>query len=115
MNTTQAKPWVLAMTVMAVAFCAIFAGFVYGSDARVIGIGNSANTFGADEPTPKLAQLIMSLDAAPEISDELLASVYGAVAEKAMAGDLEAATVLFELAKMQREAQKAEKQVAMLN
>jgi hypothetical protein len=103
------------MTLGVVVFGAILAGVVYGSDARVIGIGNSANTFGADEPTPKLAKLIMSLDAAPEISEEVLTGVYEAVAEKAKAGDLEAATVLFDLAAMQREARENEKQVALLN
>ena len=117
MNMSHSRPTVMAMATVVIVFGALFAAIVYGSDARIIGIGNSANTFASDEQGPVLAHLIVSQDAGPEVTVEVLTGIYEAIAEKALAGDLEAAKVVFQIAALQRAKQEAEsaKQAAALN
>ncbi|MEM7537990.1 MAG: hypothetical protein AAF639_37815 [Chloroflexota bacterium] len=65
------------------------------------GLGNSGNNFYLHEPRHKLAQILLERNIAPTVSDETLKQIYDVIERQAVEGDLDAAAVIFEIAKQQ--------------
>ena len=75
---------------------------VFGGQGLIKGIGNSGNHFHFDPTTHKLPDLIATNETIPAITDEQLAETFQAVLARALEGDLEAATIVFKAAEIQR-------------
>jgi len=74
--------------------------------ALAAGCGNvTATTYTEESSAERLAKVLAERESTPRISDETLARVVAAITQRAEAGDVEAALVLFELAARQREAE----------
>ncbi len=98
---------------VAVGFVALLIGLGIGilglSDFRRIdnpvisGVGNIDETVIADLDAHRIAELAVELDAAGPVTDEMLSESLNAVEAKAAGGDVEALSVLVEIARLQRQ------------
>ncbi len=68
----------------------------------ISGFGNSGNRVNQDARAERLARLLVDGDAVDQVSDETLGAIWGAVLERARSGELEAATTVSEVARLQR-------------
>ncbi len=78
------------------------AGCAGGGDTVVSGIGNSGNLINSPL-SEQVAQILVKSDRAPRISDEELRTVFGAIRQRALDGELDAAMVLFRVASLQHD------------
>lgn len=74
-----------------------------GGKGAVIGVANSRNDFREGGIAEELAEALADYDGTPEITDEILAAVFGAIIGRARAGDTEAALIVLRVAEEQRE------------
>jgi hypothetical protein len=72
------------------------------SGSAVSGFGNGGNRVYADPTRDELAELLVSTDSAPPVSDADLRSIHEAIRRRAEAGDLDAALVVLQVAALQR-------------
>jgi hypothetical protein len=89
----------LASGVLALMVGAACAG---GGDTVVSGIGNSGNLINSPL-SEQVARILVKSNQAPRIGDEELRTVFGAIRQRALDGELEAAMVLFRVASLQHE------------
>jgi predicted PurR-regulated permease PerM len=75
-----------------------------GGGSLIRGMGNSANRIYTNELTDEVAEAIAKAPAVPRVTDEELGATYLAIRDRATAGDLDAALVLFRIAQIQRAA-----------
>lgn len=73
------------------------------SGSAVSGFGNGGNRVYADPTRDELAELLVSTESAPGLTDEALRGVYEAIRRRAEAGELDAALVVLQVAALQRE------------
>jgi hypothetical protein len=73
-----------------------------GGETVVSGFGNSGNVIGVDV-VGRVAEELAEAPGVPAVSDDDLRATFGAIREKALAGDPEAALVLLLLAAEQRD------------
>jgi hypothetical protein len=74
-------------------------------DDFVSGIGNGGNRFYATPVIDELAEQLASNAVVQPVTDEMLRRAFDAIAERAAAGDADAALILFRVAEEQRKAQ----------
>ncbi len=80
--------------------------WIAAAAALAVGCGNvSSTTHVATSPAQRLAEILAEREKTPRVSDEALSRVLAAITERAEAGDVDAALVLFELAARQRTAE----------
>jgi len=82
---------------------AMFTVAMSTSGSAVSGFGNGGNHIYADPTRDRLAELLVTTDTAPVVSDEVLAGIYDALERKATGGDLDAALVMLQVAALQRD------------
>jgi len=82
---------------------AMFTVSMATSGSAVSGFGNGGNRVYADPTRDELAELIVSTESAPSLTDEALRSVYEAIRRRAETGELDAALVVLQVAALQRE------------
>lgn len=71
----------------------------------IFGIGNSGNHFHRVESSG-IARTLAGIESIPEVTDDLLRKIHEAILQKACLGDVEAANVIVQIAKLQREQNK---------
>ena len=87
---------VLVVAVVAIPFA--------GGESLIRGMGNGGNKIYLDPVTDEVAAVIALSEATPRVTDEVLLATYGAIEDRAEAGDLTAALVVFRVAEIQRSA-----------
>ena len=75
-----------------------------GCGGEVIGIGNSGNHIGTVGVLEDVAAALAASPATPQVTDAMISEVFEAIAERATAGDAEAALVVLSVARLQQEA-----------
>ena len=73
-----------------------------GGESLIRGMGNGGNKIYLDPVTDEVARAIALSEATPRVTDNELLTTYGAIRERAAAGDLTAALVVFRVAEIQR-------------
>jgi hypothetical protein len=84
-------------------FIAMFTVAMATSGSAVSGFGNGGNRVYADPTRDELAELLVSTESAPNVSDESLRAIHEAISRRAAAGELDAALVVLQVAALQRE------------
>jgi len=73
-----------------------------GGGSLIRGMGNSANRIYTNELPDEVAEAIAAAPAVPRVTDDELRATYLAIRDRATAGDLDAALVVFRIARIQR-------------
>ena len=87
---------ILVVAVVAIPFA--------GGESLIRGMGNGGNKIYLDPVTDEVASAIALSEATPLVTDDVLLATYGAIKDRAEAGDLTAALVVFRVAEIQRSA-----------
>ncbi len=85
---------ILVVAVVAIPFA--------GGESLIRGMGNGGNKIYLDPVTDEVARAIALSEATPRVTDGELLTTYRAIRERAEAGDLTAALVVFRVAEIQR-------------
>ncbi len=67
----------------------------------IVGAGNSGNRFGPPDLVDELAEALAALPALAPITEAELAEAYAGIRRRAVAGEIDAALVLFNIARRQ--------------
>ena len=104
MRTKMSSRTVRGFTAWGTAvFLALGVGCTGGGDTVISGLGNSGNNIGAAALWSLLANTLAEHEATPTVRNEEIASVYEAIRQNALRGELESALVLLKLAADQRD------------
>ncbi len=101
MSRTIARP---AKNLVFVGLAAAMFACGVGDDF-VSGIGNGGNRFYATPVIDELAEQLGSSAVVQPVTDQMLRRAFDAIVERAVAGDADAALILFRVAEEQRKAQ----------
>lgn len=86
------------------AFGVMSLGCTGGAETAITGFGNGGNFIGTSGVLERAARELAMLEAIPEVSDEDLRGVFGAIRARALDGNPDAVLVLARVAALQRPA-----------
>ena len=78
-----------------------------GGRTAVIGFGNRDNNLGGGAIAEQLAEALAESEGQPEVTNEMIAEIFGAILKHAREGNPEAALIVLKIAEEQREAEES--------